>query len=156
MTSSIEQTGSETLDFTDPNVIASHLELAAAHIKAFGKVAGEWWNVIDAATGLPGLLMDYQDGRPTDVLGAIALQLGYRSNIEVFGIVCGLDDEYLPVEVPIEHERRDPHPVVGALMRELGYAKVESLFAWSDAMRDDQVVDRLREVATVLRERVVA
>ena len=139
-----------TLDFADPAVIAGYLELAAARIKSYGKVTGEWWKVIDPATGFPGLLIDYRDESPTDVIGAIAVELGYRTNREVFETVCGLNDEDNGAD------RRSPHPVLAALMRALGYAKVESVFAWSDERRDDQVVDRLREIAAELRAQAVA
>lgn len=138
------------LDFTDPGVVASYLELATARIKAYGKVTGEWWKVIDPATGFPGLLIDFRDESPTDVIGAIAVELGYRTNQGVFEGVCGLNDEDNGAD------RRPPHPVLTALMRALGYAKVESVFAWSDDRRDDQVVDQLRAIATELRTRAVA
>jgi hypothetical protein len=133
--------------FTDPAVQAAYLELAAAHIKSFGKVEREWWKVIDPTTGFPLLIADFRDGSPTCTVGAIAVQLGYRTHRQVFTVVCGLPDE------PTDEAPRDPHPVVAALMRELNCRDLWDLFAWSDSARDDQIVDRLREVATELRGR---
>lgn len=143
-------TAQAELDFTDPGVVASYLELAAARIKAFGKANGDWWHVTDPATGFPLTLGDYQDGRPTCTVGAIAVQLGYRTNKQVLVGVCGLSAE------DNDADRRPPHPVVAALMRELGYAEVENVFAWSDGRRDDQIVDQLRAIASELRTRAVA
>lgn len=129
-------------DFTDPTVQAAYLELAAAHIKSFGKVTGDWWaRPVNPVTGFPSVVEDYQDGCATCTVGAVAVQLGYRTNHEVFEVVCGLEDD----------GRHEPHPVIAALMRALNCTKVEHVFDWSDDARDDQIVARLRDVAGQLR-----
>lgn len=148
----VSDTAQDEPDFTDPGVVAGYLELAAAHIKSYGKANGDWWNVTDPTTGFLRLTSDYQDGCPTCTVGAIAVQLGYRTNKQALKTVCGLNDG----TTFNDPDRRLPHPVLATLMRALGYAKVESVFAWSDERRDDQVVDQLRAIATELRTRAVA
>lgn len=145
------ETPNSTPDFTDPAVQARVLDEAADLIKAYGRQVGDWWARPLGRQGFPVLTGDYVDGSCLCAVGAIAVSMGFRTNNEVFTVVCGLDDED-----PGDEGRRPPHPVVREVMKALRCTKVEHVFDWSDEARDDQIVGRLREIAAELRAQAVA
>lgn len=122
--------------------IADLIDQAAQLIHDDGLEIGGYWT--DA------LLRPYEPGMPCCTAGALAAVCGYRETPAVETEFCGIG-LYDPDTGVTGAD--DPHPVLAAVMVELGFKCIEDLYDWSDEGDTREVVEELREVAASIRAR---
>jgi hypothetical protein len=130
-----------TTDLT-PEWIAAIIDHAADLIHLDGLEVGGYWAC--------ALLQRYEPGFPCCVVGALAVACGYLRKEDVEATFVGLD-YYDPKKNA--WVATAPHPVLAAVMAELGFQEIEHLYDWSDNAWVSQVVEDLRGAAQKIRAR---